>query len=106
MATTYNTDADQKSVVFPAAIVKNNSGDVAKIHALGSAPTFLSREVITYAKAHPADARVPEALALAVKATRFGPKDGKTSVYSKEAFQLLHKKYPSSQWAKRTPYYY
>jgi hypothetical protein len=106
LTTTYNLEADQKTATFPAVIVKPNPGDVAKIHALGAAPSYLSREVITYAKAHPADARVPEALALAVKATRFGPKDGKTSAYSKEAFQILHKKYPTSPWTKRTPYYY
>ena len=32
--------------------------------------------------------------------------DKETSEISKQAFQLLHSKYPGSYWAKQTPYWY
>ena len=60
--------------------------------------------VITFAKADPDDPRNSEALA--VKATCFSCGDDKTSGYSKAAFTLLHEKYPKSEWAKKTKYYY
>ena len=41
---------------------------------------------------------------MAVRATRFGCKDAKTSAASKRAFQTLHRLYGSS-WAKSTPYF-
>lgn len=74
--------------------------------ALGTAPNFLCNEVIKWAKANLTDPRVPEALHLAVKSTRFGCTDDKTSQFSKSAFQVLHKNFPSNPWTKKTPYYF
>jgi hypothetical protein len=45
-------------------------------------------------------------LALAVKSSRFGCKDSQTTKMSRESFSLLHNKYPSSAWTKKTPYWY
>ena len=70
------------------------------------APNYLVPIVVAWAKGHPDDPRVPEALALAVKATRFGCTDAHTTDFSKAAFGLLHSKYPQSEWAKKTKYYY
>ena len=75
---------------------------------------LLGRRVIDYAKAHPDDPAVPEALALTVRATRFPSEDwideksasAENSAISKAAFQLLHARYPKSLWAIRTRYYY
>ena len=55
---------------------------------------------------HPKDPRVPEALHLAVRATRVGCTDVGSSAESKAAFQLLHRQYPQSEWAKNTKYYF
>lgn len=49
---------------------------------------------------------MPEALALSVRATRFGPGDADTTTWSKTAFTLLHQRYPKSEWTKKTPYRY
>jgi len=87
----------------------------AEAEALGknlAGPVFLGRAVIAYARAHPEDKDVPEALALTVRATRYGWTDqkivdgGANSVVSKQAFLLLHKKYPGSPWTAKTKYYY
>jgi hypothetical protein len=73
---------------------------------LPAAPTYISDQAITYLKAHPADPRAAEALALAVRTTRYGCGDAGTSKQSQAAFRLLHSRYPDSEWAKRTKYYY
>ena len=63
----------------------------------------LAGVAIEYGRAHP---RVPEALHLAVRATRYGPTDDASHALSKQAFELLHRRYPNSEWAKNTKYYY
>jgi hypothetical protein len=78
----------------------------AALRALPGGPDWLASETLAFAKANPADARVPEALHLAVRATRYGCVSPQTSVFSREAFELLHAKYPGSEWAKKTPYWF
>jgi hypothetical protein len=73
---------------------------------LPSAPDWLGTAAIAFAKTHPGDPRVPEALHLVVRATRFGCAGNDTARISKAAFELLHRKYPESDWAKQTPYWY
>lgn len=76
-----------------------------KLSAIGAAPAFLTEIVLERAKNNPSDPRLPEALHLAVKAGRFGCKDGKTKVESGRAFKLLHSRFPRSAWAKKTPFW-
>lgn len=78
----------------------------AKLAAHGAAPNYLTRMAIEWANKTPNDPRVPEALHLAVKTTRYGCTDAHTPALSKAAHQLLHKRYPRSQWAKKTPYWF
>ena len=71
------------------------------------APNYLAGLVTRYAGENPPEARVAEALHLAVNATRYAAfKDEATSRYSRAAFTILHKQYPRSPWAARTPYWY
>lgn len=76
------------------------------LNSFGAAPNYIAKEVIQWANSHPNDARVPEALHLAVKTTRYGCGDADTGRWSKAAFDLLHRKYPNSPWAKQTPYWF
>ncbi len=80
--------------------------EVAALAKLGTGATWLGFEAAQVAKLLPKDPRSPEVLHLAVRATRFGCKDGKTTDASKAAFQVLHRQYPGSSWAKSTPYYF
>ncbi len=78
---------------------------------LSDGVTWLGRRAIDYVKAHPDDPQAPEALYLTVRATRYGcfvpkEKEGPRTAVSKEAFQLLHKRFPHSPWTAKTPYYY
>lgn len=74
--------------------------------AAGTAPSYLCAGALAWARAHPADARVPEALHLCVRATRYGVTDKLTTGYSRQAFRSLHSGYPNTEWAKRTKYWY
>jgi tetratricopeptide (TPR) repeat protein len=74
--------------------------------ALGAAPNYISQNVIQWANRTPADPRVPEALHLAVMTTRFGCTDKNSGRWSKAAFDVLHRKYAGSTWAKKTPYWF
>ena len=78
----------------------------AALRAMPGGPDWLVAQTLEFAKSNPADARVPEALHLAVRATRYGCASQKTPEYSREAFELLHKRYPNSEWAKKTPYWF
>ncbi|HLY39539.1 MAG TPA: hypothetical protein VKU61_15950 [Candidatus Binatia bacterium] len=80
--------------------------DVDKILAVGNAPNFLARAVLPWAREHPDDPRVPEALHLVVRATRYGNGDDETGALSRQAFRLLHDRYPDGEWSHRTPYWF
>ena len=77
-----------------------------RLSSYGTAARALPRIVIEWAKQHPEDTRVPEALHLAVRATRYGCEDGKPNPLSREAFTILHQNYPKSEWAKKTPFWF
>jgi hypothetical protein len=76
------------------------------ISGIGSAPNYLCQQVIEWANKNPADPRVPEALHLAVTTTRHGCTDANSGRWSKAAFDLLHRKYGNTSWAKQTPYWF
>ncbi len=70
------------------------------------APQYLCQQTLGWARRHPQDPRVPEALHLAVRATHYGPGPDMPTGLSKTAFQLLHSRYPKSVWTKETPFWY
>jgi hypothetical protein len=71
-----------------------------------AAPNWLGKLALDWANAHADDPRVPEALHLVVRARRYGCADSSAENYSKSAFTLLHQRYPDSEWAKKTPYWF
>jgi len=73
---------------------------------LGAAPNYIAEQAIKWANANPTDPRIPEALHLAVTTTRFGCTDKNTGRWSKAAFDLLHRKYPNTSWARKTKYWF
>ena len=75
----------------------------------------IGQRVLDYAKDHPDDPLVPEALALTVRAGHYAcqpynttgdPDKSEYTPISKAAFELLHRRYPRSAWALKTRYYY
>ena len=59
-------------------------------------------EMLDYAKVHPNDPRIPEALHWIVHASHFGASHNHSG---RRAFQMLHQRYPQSIWAKQTKVY-
>ena len=77
-----------------------------KLSQIGAAPMYFAAVVLDWAKAHPDDPRLPEALHYFVRATRYGCVDKSIGPYSRKAFDLLHRKYPKSEWTRKTPYWF
>jgi hypothetical protein len=80
--------------------------EAAALRAFGPGPNYLAQTVINWANKNATDKRVPEALHLAVKSTRYGCTDKDTGRWSKAAFDLLHRNYPNTSWAKETKYWF
>ena len=92
------------------------SAEYQRLQQLPDSVALIGQRVLLYANAHPDDPRVPEALALIVRASRYACQTwnpdgsgGNTSAYtpvSKAAFLMLHRRYPKSPWTLKTRYYY
>ncbi len=85
---------------------KQAEAEVKTLKNLGCSANYLAKITVDWAKRARQDPRVPEALHRAVMVTRYGGTDDNTSAFSKQAFQLLHKNYPGSKWAKETKFYF
>ncbi len=77
-----------------------------KLKRLPPAVNWLGAQTLAWAVAHPEDPQVPEALHLVVRASHYGPKDEQSGNFSRRAFELLHRRYPTSEWTAKTPYWY
>jgi hypothetical protein len=66
----------------------------------GYAEDYLTTTLMAWVKQKPDDVEAPKALHFLISTKRVMGKP------SREAFQLLHKLYPASEWAKKTKYYY
>jgi hypothetical protein len=99
----------QPSVVagfLPDPDRKQAAAEWQKLAATPAAPDWLGAQTLAFAGQHPQDPRVPQALYLVVRSSRYGCNDDKTGDFSKRAFDLLHRRYPDSEWAKKTPFWY
>lgn len=82
--------------------------EIDKLRQVGSAQSFLAPIIFGWAKAHPDDPLVPQALHRLVAIVRYGCRnnDPSNGRISKTAFDLLHKRYPKSEWTAKTPYWF
>jgi hypothetical protein len=113
-----------KSVLDPALVARANAKrqallsnhpltklidwkEVEALSAMSSAPKQLTTAAIKWAKESKGDDGAPEALALAVQATRYGCNwHGRHGAYSKTAQELLKAKFTKTSWATQTPYWF
>jgi hypothetical protein len=112
----YNKDVNLKFVDhdpdFPFPVWLSDTqkaaarADWAKLTATGTAPNYLVGQVLAYAKQHPQEPQIPQALHLAVRSTRYGCTNVETSKSSKAAFDFLHEHYAGNEWTVKTKYYY
>jgi hypothetical protein len=72
-----------------------------------TAPTLLAQQTVEWVAAHPDDERAPEALYLTVRAGHYAcGGDAETDRWVERAFRLLHSRYPKTEAARRTPYWF
>jgi hypothetical protein len=77
-----------------------------RLTVLSTAPNYFCAQTIKWATLKPDDPRAPEALHLAVRSTRYGCTNEQTGALSKQAYDTLHRKYPKSEWAQKTKYWF
>jgi len=81
--------------------------EIARLQQIGSAQSLVAPIILAWAKSHPGDRLAPEALHRLVRVVRYGchvdPANGELS---KAAFDLLHRRYPNSEWTAKTPYWF
>ncbi len=105
-------EEEEKKVIKPEAAFlskedqQQGTKQYAGLKAIGTAPNYLAQKVLTLAKGSPQDERIPELLHIVVSATRYGCTNDTTTGFSKQAFQVLHSKYPSNPWTKKTKYWF
>ncbi len=84
-----------------------NWKEVQNLARAPSAPKKLAEAALRWGKASKGDDGAPEALALAVRATRYGCRwHGSVKAYSKPAQELLKAKFATTTWAAQTPYWF
>ncbi|MBC7927904.1 MAG: hypothetical protein H7039_19840 [Bryobacteraceae bacterium] len=99
--------SEERPVAPPAWVTEAELTQARKERAAGGgALPFVTPIVVEWANRHASDPRAPEALAMVVRASRYGCRDAATGKFSKQAFTLLHQKFPASSWAIQTPYWY
>lgn len=85
---------------------KQVATEQAQLDAMDSQANYYTKVVLEYAERNRDDPRVPEALSRAVKNTRMNCNNPRTGALSEAAFDLLHKRYAETSWAKNTKYWY
>jgi hypothetical protein len=78
----------------------------AALQRVPVAANWLATQTLEWMQTAPKDPRGPEALSLAVRATRLGCPNEETVVLSKKVYDMLHSRYPASEFAKKTTAWY
>ena len=81
--------------------------ELNSLSRMAQGPERLTKAAIDWGKASKGKDGAPEALALAVRTTRYGCNwHGGHGAYSKPAQQLLVTKFAGTEWQKQTPYWF
>ncbi len=87
--------------------IKTAAAEQAALTKVPAAQAWFGRIVLDYAKTHPNDPEVPEALARVVATTQSPMCEGpEISAVSRDAFRMLHAAYKDTSAAKRTKFHY
>jgi hypothetical protein len=80
--------------------------ELASLVAIGHATKYLATAALDWARERPTDPEAAEALSRIVRAWRYACRDGQDAELSQRSFQVLHRLFGNSEWAKRTPHWY
>ncbi len=102
----FTSSNTQRPLFLSAAEQATAEREWKQLIGIGAAPNYIAQQVIEWANRTPNDQRLPEALHLAVMTTRYGCTNPESGRWSKAAFDVLHRKYPNTTWARKTPYWF
>jgi hypothetical protein len=106
---------DELDAASPAFLSKasrtQNALEMKTLLALPKRSDYLAPWLLDWAQRNTNDPEVPKALHFFVASTRmecpvYGAKPSRVKSYSQQAFELLHKRYPKSEWAAKTKYFF
>ncbi|HLY65273.1 MAG TPA: hypothetical protein VKU60_07055, partial [Chloroflexota bacterium] len=103
-------DQLRPAIAASYAFASQDSTEASALSSIDCAPKLLTERTLQWVR-HPGllggrDGQA-EALGLAVRSTRYGcDSDGQHGVYSKAAWQELHERFPQSEWARKTRYWF
>jgi hypothetical protein len=99
-----------RQVPPPAFITQQDRAMVERefvnLDATGPATRYLATATLEWAAQRPRDPEAAEALSRIVNGWRRACRDPNDFQLAQRAFQALHRQFPSTEWAKRTPYWY
>ena len=105
------TNSDTLELLVPVflsktdlAVATTENSSISQLATSGS--NYLAAEASAWATQIPAEKRLPKALHLAVKATRYGCQNCETEKISKAAFDILKIRFGNTDWKKKTPYWF
>ncbi len=75
-----------------------------KLQDYSIANHYIAPALLAWAKQNPKDPEAPKALHFFIHRKYYG--QSPDTKFSREAYQLLHKNYPNSEWSIKTKYYY
>jgi hypothetical protein len=82
------------------------ASEMARLAPLKTATGFIGDHVLGRVKTHADDPELPWLLHVVVASTRGGCLDADSKKLSREAFNVLHKRFPRNEWTTKTPYFY
>lgn len=80
--------------------------EIAALRQVKTATGFVGAHVLARARSKPNDPDLPWLLHVVVQSTRGGCLDPDSHTLSRSAHQVLHSRFPNSEWARKTPYWY
>ncbi len=80
--------------------------ELEQLVPLKTSTGFVGDHVLARVKSHASDPDLPWLLHVVVKSTRGGCLDADARKLSREAFGVLHKRFPRDEWTRKTPYFY
>lgn len=90
----------------PAALAEATAENATIAKQATSGSNYLATKAAEWATQIPTEKRLPNALYLAVKATRYGCQNCETEKVSKAAFDILKTRFGNTPWKKKTPYWF
>jgi hypothetical protein len=99
----------RESVLKNHPVVRSVSWkEISALSGMGSAPKLLANAAARWGKSAAKDeTAAAEALALAIRTTRYGCNwHGGHGSYSKAAYNVLHNKFGTTPWATQTPFWF